>query len=136
MTQKPELLVRPLHGEPFRFPVEKPVITIGRSKRNDLVLADQWLSRHHAEIRELDGDFAIHDLDSRNGTLVNGAKINAQIPLQNGDIITLGDQSITFMQEDSRPVILSESSDDLDMEGTVVVSTEQLLAATRGQEET
>ncbi len=136
MTQKPELLVRPLHGEPFRFPVEKPVITIGRSKRNDLVLADQWLSRHHAEIREADGDFAIHDLDSRNGTLVNGARINAQVPLQNGDIITLGDQSITFMQEDSRPVILSESLDDLDMEGTVVVPTEQLLAATRGQEET
>jgi len=136
MTQKPELLVRPLHGEPFRFPVEKPVITIGRSKRNDLVLADQWLSRHHAEIRELDGDYAIHDLDSRNGTLVNGARINAQVPLQNGDIITLGDQSITFMQEDSRSVILSESLDDLDMEGTVVVPTEQLLAATRGQEET
>ena len=40
------------------------------------------------------------------------------------------------MHEDSRSVILSESLDDLDMEGTVVVPTEQLLAATRGQEET
>ncbi len=136
MTQKPELLVRPLHGEPFRFPIDKPVITIGRSKRNDLVLADQWLSRHHAEIRDANGDFAIHDLDSRNGTLVNGARINTQISLQNGDIITLGDQSLTFMMEASGSVILSESPSDLDMEGTVVVSTEQLLAATRGQEET
>jgi serine phosphatase RsbU (regulator of sigma subunit)/pSer/pThr/pTyr-binding forkhead associated (FHA) protein len=136
MTQKPELLVRPLHGEPFRFPVDKPVITIGRSKRNDLVLADQWLSRHHAEIRDVNGDFAIHDLDSRNGTLVNGVRINTQRPLQNGDIITLGDQSITFMLESSGSVIMSESPSDLDMEGTVVVPTEQLLAAARGQEET
>jgi serine phosphatase RsbU (regulator of sigma subunit) len=50
--------------------------------------------------------------------------------------VTLGDQTLTFMQETSGSVILSESPGDLDMAGTVVVPTEQLLAATRGQEET
>ena len=137
MVQDPELLVRPLHGEAYRFMVDKPVVTIGRSKRNDLVLADQWLSRNHAEIHNEDGDCTIRDLDSRNGTLVNGVRIGGQVSLQNGDIITLGDQSLTYIQESSSgTVILSESPSDLDMEGTVVVPTEQLLAAARGQEET
>ena len=63
MTSTPELVVKPLHGEAYHFPLEKDVISIGRSKRNDLVLADQWLSRHHAEIRNDDGDFTIADLD-------------------------------------------------------------------------
>jgi serine phosphatase RsbU (regulator of sigma subunit)/pSer/pThr/pTyr-binding forkhead associated (FHA) protein len=136
MSQNPEILVRPLHGEPFRFPIDKPIVTIGRSKRNDLVLADQWLSRNHAEIRQENGGFFIYDLESRNGTLVNGVRIGDKSQLQNGDVVTLGDQTLTFMQETSGSVILSESAGDLDMEGTVVVPTEQLLAATRGQEET
>lgn len=136
MTQQPQLLVRPLHGEPFRFPVDKPVIAIGRSKRNDLVLADQWLSRHHAEIRHENGTFFIQDLDSRNGTLVNGVRIDSKVALRNGDIVTLGDQTLTFILESSGSVILSEGIGELDMEGTVVVPTEQLLAATHGQEET
>ena len=133
----PELLVRPLHGEPFRVPLNKPVVTIGRSKRNDLVLPDQWLSRHHAEIRNEGDTFTIHDLESRNGTLVNGNRIADKARLDDADTITLGDHQITFMQEPSGSVVLAESpSSDLDLEGTVVVPTEHLLAQARGQEDT
>jgi serine phosphatase RsbU (regulator of sigma subunit)/pSer/pThr/pTyr-binding forkhead associated (FHA) protein len=137
MSQSPELLVRPLHGEPFRVPVDKDVVSIGRSKRNHLVLADQWLSRHHAEIRHEGGSFYIYDLDSRNGTLVNGVRITRKVPLQDGDVVTLGDQTLTFVQEPTGSVILSESSaGDLDLDGTVVVPTEHLLAVARGREDT
>jgi serine phosphatase RsbU (regulator of sigma subunit)/pSer/pThr/pTyr-binding forkhead associated (FHA) protein len=136
MTQNPEMLVRPLHGEPFRFLIDKPIVTLGRSKRNDLVLADQWLSRNHAEIREENAAYYIHDLESRNGTLVNGVMIAEKTQLRDGDVVTLGDQTLTFMQEASRSVILSESPGDMDMENTLVVPTAQLLAATQGQEET
>jgi phosphoserine phosphatase RsbU/P len=133
----PELLVRPLHGEPFRVPLDKDVVSIGRSKRNHLVLADQWLSRHHAEIREDGGKFYIHDLDSRNGTLVNGIRINRKAPLRDGDVVTLGDQTLTFVEEPSGNVVLSDSaSPELDLEGTVVVPTEHLLAQARHQEDT
>ena len=133
----PELLVRPLHGEPFRVPLDKAVVSIGRSKRNHLVLADQWLSRHHAEIREASGNFYIHDLDSRNGTLVNGVRINRRAPLQDGDVVTLGDQTLTFVEEPSGNVVLSDSaSPELDLEGTVVVPTEHLLAQARQQDDT
>jgi len=131
------LLVRPLHGEPFRVPLDKTVVSIGRSKRNHLVLADQWLSRHHAEIRDENGTFHIHDLDSRNGTLLNGVRINRKAPLQDGDVVTLGDQTLTFVMEPSGNVVLSDNaSPELDLEGTVVVPTEHLLAQARKQDDT
>ncbi|HSF19000.1 MAG TPA: SpoIIE family protein phosphatase [Vicinamibacteria bacterium] len=136
MARHPELHVKPLHGEPYRFPVTKDVISIGRSKRNDLVLADQWLSRHHAEIRQENGRHVICDLESRNGTYVNGERLQRAVPLQNGDVVTLGDQQIRFINESTGSVILTETPGGLDLEGTVVVPTEQLLAAARAQEDT
>jgi phosphoserine phosphatase RsbU/P len=134
MARHPELHVKPLHGEPYRFPVDKDVISIGRSKRNDLVLADQWLSRHHAEIRRESSRYFICDLDSRNGTYVNGMRLSQKVTLQNGDVVTLGDQQIRFDDNASGSVVLTDGG--LDLEGTVVVSTEQLLAAARAQEDT
>jgi serine phosphatase RsbU (regulator of sigma subunit)/pSer/pThr/pTyr-binding forkhead associated (FHA) protein len=132
---KPELLVKPLHGEPYRVRLDEDVCAIGRSKKNHLVLPDQWLSRHHAEIRRETGIYYIYDLNSRNGTMVNGVRIGARAPLHNGDVVTLGDQTLTF-GESSSGVNLLDSSDDLDLAGTVVVPTEKLLAAAKAQEDT
>jgi serine phosphatase RsbU (regulator of sigma subunit) len=134
MARTPELYVKPLHGEPYRFALDKDVITIGRSKKNDLVLADQWLSRIHAEIRRENSKHFIRDLDSRNGTYVNGMRLSQRVPLQNGDVVTLGDQQIRFVHDASGPVVLTETP--VDVEGTLVVSTEELLAAARAKEDT
>ncbi len=136
MARTPELYVKPLHGEPYRFGLEKEAITIGRSKKNDLVLADQWLSRIHAEIRRENGRHFIRDLDSRNGTYVNGMRLSQRVPLQNGDVVTLGDQQIRFVNEASGSVVLTETPAGLDVEGTLVVSTEELLASARAKEDT
>jgi serine phosphatase RsbU (regulator of sigma subunit) len=136
MPRTPELYVKPLHGEPYRFALEKDVITIGRSKKNDLVLADQWLSRIHAEIRRENGRHYIRDLESRNGTYVNGMRLSQKVPLQNGDVVTLGDQQIRFVHDASGSVVLTETPVGLDVEGTLVVSTEELLAAARAKEDT
>jgi serine phosphatase RsbU (regulator of sigma subunit) len=136
MARIPELYVKPLHGEPYRFALEKEVITIGRSKKNDLVLADQWLSRIHAEIRRDSSRHFIRDLDSRNGTYVNGMRLSQRVPLQNGDVVTLGDQQIRFVHDASGSVVLTETPAGLDVEGTLVVSTEELLQAARAKEDT
>ncbi|HEY7700418.1 MAG TPA: FHA domain-containing protein, partial [Vicinamibacteria bacterium] len=136
MPQTPELYVKPLHGEPYRFALEKDVVTIGRSKKNDLVLADQWLSRIHAEIRRENGRHYIRDMESRNGTYVNGMKLSQRVPLQNGDVVTLGDQQIRFVHDASGNVRLTETPAGLDVEGTLVVSTEELLQAARAKEDT
>jgi serine phosphatase RsbU (regulator of sigma subunit) len=136
MSRAPELHVKPLHGEPYRFTLDKEIITIGRSKKNDLVLADQWLSRIHAEIRRENSRHFIRDLDSRNGTYVNGMRLSQRVPLQNGDVVTLGDQQIRFIHDMSGPVVLTETPAPLDVEGTLVVSTQELLQAARAKEDT
>jgi serine phosphatase RsbU (regulator of sigma subunit) len=58
------------------------------------------------------------------------------VPLQNGDVVTLGDQQIRFVHDASGSVVLTETPAGLDVEGTLVVSTEELLQAARAKEDT
>ena len=70
-------------------PVDLPV-TLGRSKRADITIADALLSRLHSEIRENElGQFEIVDLDSTNLTIVNGHDVISHV-LRTGDRIYLG----------------------------------------------
>jgi len=66
-------------------------VTIGRDPKNDIVLAHDAISGHHAHIRyDQDKDeFTIADLDSTNGTFVNGNRITKQV-LQDNDVIQFG----------------------------------------------
>lgn len=70
-------------------------VSIGRSKDNDVCLLDPHLSRHHAKICHKDGAFHLVDLNSRNGTNVNGELI-MEHELQPGDEIQLGEAVIRF----------------------------------------
>jgi hypothetical protein len=65
------------------------VTTIGRDEDNDVVIARDHVSRHHAEVRWDGARFLLADLDSKNGTLLNGGRVCAPEPLRNGDEITL-----------------------------------------------
>jgi signal transduction histidine kinase len=57
--------------------------------RNDIRLQDTEVSRRHAELRQIDGGFSIHDLGSSNGTFVNGIAISTHV-MQSGDQLLLG----------------------------------------------
>ena len=57
------------------YELAKEVVRIGRSADSDIVLEDQFASRHHAEIRRIDGAYQIRDLDSKNGVAVNGVRL-------------------------------------------------------------
>ena len=72
-----------------RFELEKPTLSIGRDVRNDIRLQDTEVSRRHAELRQIDGGFSIHDLGSSNGTFVNGIAISTHV-MQSGDQLLLG----------------------------------------------
>ena len=56
----------------------------------DLVLHDPGVSRTHALLRRVDAGYALRDLDSTKGTLVNGAPARPEVPVQSGDIIEIG----------------------------------------------
>ncbi len=73
---------------------EQPLV-IGRNADCGVVVADARASRQHAEIQAQGNGFVVHDLDSMNGTLVNGTAIR-QHPLADGDEIRLGNTVLRF----------------------------------------
>jgi hypothetical protein len=72
-----------------------PVTVIGRSSACDLPLDDASASRRHAELRRRGANTVLVDLDSTNGTLVNGRRVR-EAPLRAGDRITIGTTTIVF----------------------------------------
>ncbi len=69
--------------------IESEGLTIGRLVGNDLTLNHPTVSRTHAGIKEIDGDYWIFNLSEANGTLLNGEQIE-QTPLADGDLIQIG----------------------------------------------
>lgn len=53
------------------------VITVGRSANSHIVLDDQFASRHHAEIRRHENAYQVHDLQSKNGVMVDGVRLSS-----------------------------------------------------------
>ena len=96
------LTVRTPGKAPIEVPLSRGKLTIGRSARagNDLVLdGDGQVSRRHSRIEmEADGSFTIYDLDTTNGTRVNGRKVDNGV-LKDGDEITIGETTLTFHQD-------------------------------------
>jgi len=72
-------------------------LAIGRAPDNDLILADARVSRHHARITARGGRFVLADLESTNGTVVNGARVT-EIVLGLGDRISLGTALIEVVE--------------------------------------
>jgi len=72
------------------FKCGKTLITMGRSPQADLRLDDDGISRHHARIRSETGRSWVEDLASRNGTFVNGERIDGDVELRDGDKIQVG----------------------------------------------
>jgi pSer/pThr/pTyr-binding forkhead associated (FHA) protein len=82
----PATLVVVTSGE--RFPIEGSV-TIGRSDC-DIVLDNDQVSRRHATVWTTEAGIEVEDLGSRNGTRVNSAEIQSRHPLEEGDIVEIG----------------------------------------------
>jgi EmrB/QacA subfamily drug resistance transporter len=71
-------------------------VQIGREADCDLVLPDEEVSRHHAEVTPVRGEVAIEDLRSTNGTFLNGERMLERATLQPGDLIQVGSAVIEF----------------------------------------
>lgn len=83
-----------LEGTTGTFQLTKPTTRLGRGADADIRIDDPGVSRHHAEIR-VAHDVVVRDLDSTNGTYVNGTLI-AEQPLRDGSVITIGSTNLTF----------------------------------------
>ena len=105
-------------------------VHMGRELDNTLRLPDPSISRHHCVIRKLAGGFEIQDLQSSNGVLVNGNRVQAS-PLRDGDRITQGQVQLTF--QDPRPEVMATVAINVQdvpavPTGTVRMSADELAA--------
>ncbi|MGB5704140.1 MAG: FHA domain-containing protein, partial [Polyangiales bacterium] len=74
----------------------KPELTVGRVQGNDIVLAKRNVSKQHARLTLKDDQAVVMDLNSTNGTWVNGRKITSPYPLKQGDKIYIADFILTL----------------------------------------
>lgn len=79
-------------------PLTADPITVGRDPKNDIVLDDRRISRRHAEVRLRLGRYTLYDLQSTNGTFVNGRRI-AEVVLSDDDRITIGGAELVVKLE-------------------------------------
>lgn len=93
---RPYLLVTrgKLAGKWFGLEEDKP-LRIGRSIQNDIVLATSKASRFHAEVTYQDGNYILRDLNTSNGTFLNGQRVTEKV-LEVGDEIQIGEFVLAY----------------------------------------
>lgn len=90
-----KLVITDNNGATTQFDLAAERITIGRSAGNDVVLDDKATSGRHAAIVTILDDAFLEDLDSTNGTQVNGQPVTKH-PLAHGDVITIGRNTLRY----------------------------------------
>jgi pSer/pThr/pTyr-binding forkhead associated (FHA) protein len=83
-----------------RLIVKTPVANIGRADYNDLVFPDESVSTTHAKLQRREGVWVLVDLDSTNGTFVDGERLKGEAPLAPGSNVRFGDVALVFEPTD------------------------------------
>jgi hypothetical protein len=72
------------------FPLGRDEITIGRSADSAIIIRDDYTSTHHARLMLWNGRWMIQDLDSTNGTFLNGSRVTVPTPIPLGATVKVG----------------------------------------------
>lgn len=91
-----------------QYPLEQACTDLGRHASSIICLESQAVSRHHAQILLQDGEFLVEDLNSSNGTFLNGKRIKARSSLTENDTLQIG--PYTFALRHS-PIVTPTESD-------------------------
>jgi pSer/pThr/pTyr-binding forkhead associated (FHA) protein len=100
--------------QPYRFQLDRQVVSIGRGSVNDIAIDCGSVSVKHAEMVRIEGGYELRDLASTNGTKLNGERMDV-VPLRNGANVQLGDVGFDFQLSDDERATLAEEKvlDDL-----------------------
>jgi len=108
-------LILSIEGETLKeIPLTKGRTTIGRKPQNDIQIDNLAISGEHAVLALVGNDAFIEDINSTNGTFVNGQQVKKQL-LQNGDSIELGKYSLKYVSE------AAQSAPGMDFEKTMIL---------------
>lgn len=83
-----------------RFPIRVPVVNVGRADYNDIVIPDDSVSTTHAKLQRREGIWMLVDLESTNGTLVDGERVVGEAPLAPGAYVRFGEIQAIFEPTD------------------------------------
>ncbi len=83
-----------------RVHVKVPIVNIGRAEYNDVVIPDESVSTVHAKLQRREGIWVVVDLESTNGTIVDGLPVEGEAPLAPGAIIRFGTIQTVFEPTD------------------------------------
>lgn len=120
-----KLVITEADGTSREVPLSKERITIGRHPENDISLNDKAVSGRHAAVITILRDSFLEDLNSTNGTQVNGKPV-AKHPLSNGDTISIGRNTLKYFSEAS-------AVEEDDFEKTMILRPGQMGAAFESQ---
>ncbi len=119
------LILKNIKGKVNTYPINKIPFKIGRDQKNDVVLKSKIVSRKHARIVTAKEGLAIVDLDSHNGTFVNGIRIK-ESPLRDGDEILIGGILILYQETIAEEIHFSEDDSPLGSRTTIIRPIEDL----------
>jgi transcriptional regulator with GAF, ATPase, and Fis domain len=86
-----------------RIPIDKDLVVLGRSPKADIKIHDRKASASHCRIEKTPSGFRIFDLESQNGTWLNGRRVRRRT-LQPGDVIAVGTTELRFEEEAPPPL--------------------------------
>lgn len=95
-TPPPLLVIRRQSSNPSQIEWSKDALAIGRDSANDIIIDHPLASRRHARLEYDPNGYIVRDLDSTNGTFVNGDRVEGTRMLHNQDRIWVADTEIIF----------------------------------------
>jgi ABC transport system ATP-binding/permease protein len=94
-----KLIIEDEEGRKTVVPFVREEISIGRQEGNTIRLTERNVSRKHARLMRQNGSVLVEDLGSFNGVKVNGDRIEGRLPIQEGDLIEIGDYDLAIENE-------------------------------------
>ena len=112
---KPVLIIHEGEKAGQRWTIWDEQLVIGRGGECDLVLPERQVSREHIRIFRAEDGYHLHDLESKNGTWLNGKQVHGTVPLRDGDEIQIAlAVKITFVgSEATAPLLVDDIPETL-----------------------
>lgn len=94
------------NAQPYRFQMDREVVTLGRGSENDIAIDSGSVSVYHAEMHRIKGGYELRDLGSTNGIKFDGIRQDV-IPLKSGSTVKIGDVAFDFSLTDEEQEALA-----------------------------
>jgi Nif-specific regulatory protein len=115
------------------------VVRLGRSQGNSVQIKDQYASRFHAEIAWADGHWVLRECETTNASFLNGQRITGPTPLENGNLIEIGDTRLRFRvaadDDTPEPATVEPGTSGSSSQAHTALMTDELTALVRFMEE-